>query len=146
MKYHLFPYNDDESATILHEPIVTIDTIPPALPKEIDHALLAEIYFGLQRINLKEGEQPKYSMEDLMRMTMDQIAQDISENMTYDFSHVAIVPHSDAVLQMFSDVGEALFELMGDDSSTYRAALAFARILETHSVAKLPFPMWEDND
>ena len=44
-KYHLYPFFDDESATVFGTPIITVEADEP--PTEIDRDLLVEILHSL---------------------------------------------------------------------------------------------------
>lgn len=145
MRYAVYPYSTEESATVYDDPVAYVEHDTP--PTELTHELFAEVFFNLVVANLKQGEEAKYSLQDVLKWSDDKIAFELHwGDLCYDFDSLALIPFDQKLVDTLKAVGSALGDTMGDDSSCYKAAAVWANVLESHTDVLLSLPMAPDDE
>lgn len=126
MKYGLFLYYSGESATCLNTPVLKCDEIPV----EITHPMMVEIVRG--------QDNNRHPDVNFNAMDMQELATFMQEDLCLSMNSVAVIEESQ--FDVIEQIGDALLETMEDDSSTYRAAEVFGKILQNKSVSIISFP------
>lgn len=138
MKYLLYPYYTEESATCWGTPVAVLDELPP--DGEMSHDLVALCAFGMQGAPDKAN---KYkTLDELKAMTTQEIADWVDDAIVVNFDKIAVIEdvgERRQDIEKFSDM--LLLSGAGSDSSAYAAASAFAGYLESTAVLELDFPL-----
>jgi hypothetical protein len=128
--YDLFLFLDDESATIMNDPVLTLDCIPDTLTtkqvrKIFENQFGDHSYIKLESLDTSTWSSAKIgqAMWDIHTLMMDSIAVIPSDNR--DIIH---------------DMGESLADMFGNDSSTYAACDTFNKLLKKNAVQILMYP------
>lgn len=125
--YHLFPFYDDESATVLSEPILTIETDGP--PDDLTDSMLREMLLNL-------GSQPA----DVDGLSFYEMADLVYTAHGLRLDSCAVIPAGDNVLEFLEEVGTAVMDGCGSDSCWYRASAVFSQILKNKAAVVIDFP------
>lgn len=135
--FDLYLFNDDESATIFDDPVLTdVDENIEELSKEQLTKIVVDIlkdnseYTSLEEI---EDAKANWSEEKLAQSVWD------VGGLIFDSAAVIDSKHRET-LKVVADV---LFKQFGDDSSTYRACESFATLLKSLAVKIIPFPSFD---
>lgn len=125
--YLLYPFYDDESATVFSEPIITVEADQP--PSEITEVLLRDILVALGM-----------DKEKAEAMSYGDLADAVWEEHTLILDSCAVIEDDGKVVEFLKETGDALMEGCGSDSCWYKASEAFSRILKNRAVVVLDFP------
>ncbi len=125
--YHLFPFMDDESATVFNEPILVLEADQP--PTEITDQMLEQILVNL-------GTPPNVAMG----REYQEMADDVWREHGLLLDSCAVIQADDDTLEFLKDIGDDLMEGCGSDSCWYRASAVFSRILKHKAVVVIDFP------
>ena len=123
MNYLVYLVADDESATILREPVYETDTLWTTVSDDI----ILEIVKDLLRTNgvtLPEDITTGTAALEWMR----------EECIYYSENILAVVEDKNGIRESLEVVGKALLDTMGSDSSCYRAAASWRAVVLSHSV------------
>lgn len=144
MKYSVFPYSTEESATVYDSPVLNVEIDDP--PSELSHELFAEVFFNLVVVNLN-GQQLKYTLQDVLTWSDEKIAYEMHWGaLCYDFNSLALIPFDQKTNDMLHEIAVALFETMGDDSSCYKAAEVWGNVLQGRADIILSLPEAPEED
>lgn len=125
MNYLVYLVSTDESATILNEPVFTLDAIPGDIT---DEQLFKMV------VNLVESN--KETLPEDIKTGGDALEWMREEAMYYSENLLVVVPNDGKIQDKLFTVGEALFMTMEDDSSCYRAAETWCSVVQSHGVAE----------
>lgn len=133
MRYGLYVFLDDESATIWDEPFSHSYN-----PEQTDLTLK-------QRVDLvSKAQNPRaFTREQIAAWPEEAQYQFLWDRCTLQFNSVAVIPPEHE--EMLRSVADACYESFGTDSSTYRAVEIFNRVLKGLAVKVFRIPIGDSD-